>query len=73
MRYSEKGWIGLVVYIAAVEYFAPEDEKLSHQFDRWLSSRLGWAICHAAVAITGLHLLNYLSERVDPYTGFGRK
>ena len=44
MRYSEKGWIGLVVYIAAVEYFAPEEGKLSHQLERWLGCGLGWAM-----------------------------
>lgn len=66
MRYANKAWIGLGIYIAAVELLAPQGETLSEAMDDWLLRHPGKALSYMAVALTAAHLVNLLPQRYDP-------
>jgi hypothetical protein len=53
------------VYVAAYDAIAPDGEMLSEFCDRTLESH-PW-LTRTVVAVTALHLLNLLDERVDPF------
>jgi hypothetical protein len=66
MRYGNKAWIGLAVYLAIVEILAPPGETLSEAMDEWLQSHLGKALSYTAVGVTAAHLVNLLPQQFDP-------
>lgn len=66
MRYGNRGWIGLAIYLAIVEAAAPPGETLSEAMDKWLERHPGKALSHIAVAVTAAHLLNLIPPRLDP-------
>jgi hypothetical protein len=65
MRYGNKAWIGLGVYLAVVEVAAPQGETLSEAMDDWLIKHPAKALCHLAVLVTAAHLLNLIPQRYD--------
>lgn len=66
MRYGNKAWIGLGVYLIVVELLAPPGETLSEAMDEWLKRHPGKALSHITVAVTAGHLLNLIPPRYDP-------
>lgn len=66
MRYGKKAWIGLAVYLAIVEAFAPAGETLSETVDDWIEQHPGKAVWHLLVGLVGAHLLNLIPEKYDP-------
>lgn len=66
MRYATKAWIGLAVYIAAVEIAAPPGETLSEAVDNWIERHPGKALWYAGVFVVATHLLNLMPKRFDP-------
>ncbi len=62
---ASHGWAALAIYVTIYELVAPEGELLSEMVDRTLVSH-PW-ITRSVIAVTALHLLNVLDERVDPY------
>lgn len=66
MRYATKAWIGLAVYLAAVEVCAPNGETLSEAVDDWIDHHPGKATWYALVGVVAAHLLNLLPEKYDP-------
>ena len=62
---ARHGWAALAVYVTVYELIAPEGELLSEMIDRTLITH-PW-VTRTAVAVTALHLLNLLDERIDPY------
>lgn len=65
MRYRTKAWLGLVVYIVAVEKKAPPGELLSQAFDDWLTGRVTAVLATAVTVSVGGHLLNVIPPRYD--------
>jgi hypothetical protein len=66
MRYGHKAWIGLGIYLAIVEMFAPPGETLSEAMDDWLQNNPGKALSYAGVGVTALHLVNFIPQQFDP-------
>lgn len=77
-RPSELAWGALAAGVSAYEYFAPQDELMTHQAYRWLESdnkfiKYG---TYAAIGATALHLANGYDRlrigNLDPYRAISR-
>ncbi|MFI5776982.1 hypothetical protein [Nocardia sp. NPDC051570] len=67
---GERALIVLAAAVTAYEVAAPENELISHAFDRLLEKhRIATGF---AVIYTAAHLLNILPPRVDLYHRLGR-
>lgn len=66
--YGACGWMAIGAVVAVVEIFAPPDQLLSEQMDRWRAHPLGKYLATAGIVITASHLLRLTSPTVDPWT-----
>ena len=66
-RPSTVAWGVLAGGVAAYDYFCPTGETLSERMDDWIDSPKTKAVALGAVAVTALHLANYLPQRIDPF------
>ena len=66
LRYGNKAWLGLGIYLAVVELLAPPGETLSEAMDEWLQRHPGKALSHILVGVTAAHLVNLIPQRYDP-------
>lgn len=63
---AKRMWGAIGASVLAYELACPENELLSEGVDRALDSRYS-TVVRVGVAVTALHLVNLLPERIDPF------
>ena len=76
VRPSTAAWASIGLGVFAYDMLCPKGEQLSERMDEWLDKHPTRSLALGITAMTALHLMNMLPERLDPIhhiANFGRK
>lgn len=66
VRPSTAAWTSIGVGVVAYDLLCPQGEQLSQRMDEWLEKHPTRSLALGITAMTAMHLLNMLPERIDP-------